>query len=232
MCHPLIVWRDSTAELEQVDLWAQYDVAQIASESALLDGRNVALALAERHKLPEAKPEHSPSSDASSTVDDGGATPGSKAHPIDFSSGLAQVSLQDMIATSVALKSNPNLEVVNPTTSWPPALFRTISTSPYKGDIQLPNEDDSASLRSQNEMPSHVAQAISGLQREALLLRNELNFELWLSRENVKHVGRLYQDRILSKNAEAERQGLVNLYISLRHPQVMMCHTVQQAPQI
>jgi len=41
-------------------------------------------------------------------------------------------------------------------------------------------------------------------------LKNELNFELWLSRENVQHVGRLYQERILSKNAEVERQGLYN----------------------
>ncbi|KAJ7136538.1 pyrroline-5-carboxylate reductase dimerization-domain-containing protein [Mycena crocata] len=55
--------------------------------------------------------------------------------------------------------------------------------------------------------------AISGLQREVLLLRNELNFELWLLRENVKHVGRLYQDRVLSRDAEVERQGL---YYKLR----------------
>jgi len=48
------------------------------------------------------------------------------------------------------------------------------------------------------------------LQREVLLLRNELNFELWSSRENVKHIGRLYQDRVLSKTAEMERQGLHN----------------------
>jgi len=55
-----------------------------------------------------------------------------------------------------------------------------------------------------------VSQAISGLQREILLLRNDLNFELWLSRENSKHIGRLYQDQILMRTAETERQGLYN----------------------
>jgi len=54
------------------------------------------------------------------------------------------------------------------------------------------------------------------LQREILLLRNELNFELWVSRENVKHIGRLYQDHILSRSAEAERQGLHNTFRKYR----------------
>ena len=59
-------------------------------------------------------------------------------------------------------------------------------------------------------LPAHVAQAISALQREVLLLRNDLNLELWTARENVAHIGRLYKDRVLSRNEEAERQGLVS----------------------
>jgi hypothetical protein len=70
-------------------------------------------------------------------------------------------------------------------------------------------QPDRADEDQNQHLPSNVIQAISGLQREVLLLRNELNFELWLSRENVRHIGRLYQDQVLSKNAEAERQGLV-----------------------
>lgn len=49
------------------------------------------------------------------------------------------------------------------------------------------------------------------LHRQVLILRNELDLELWLSKENIKHIGRLYQDKILSKSAEAERQGLVSI---------------------
>ena len=58
-------------------------------------------------------------------------------------------------------------------------------------------------------LPKHVAQAIAGLQREILLLKNDLNLELWTARENVTHIGRLYKERVLSRNEEVERQGLV-----------------------
>ena len=140
-------------------------------------------------------------------------------HPVDLelTPGRPRISLQDMISTSVALKSNLDVEILRPSHSWPSGLFPTATSSPSRASISLPPETESSSLlqpesngHDQSQpIPFHVAQAISGLQREVLLLRNDLNFELWLSRENVRHIGRLYQDRILSKNAEAERQGLV-----------------------
>ena len=122
--------------------------------------------------------------------------------PIDLSSGRTVISLQDMINTTIALKSNLDLEVIQPSLSWSPAVFsnRTVSSS-------LDQSGPSRDYGDQNS--PHVAQAISGLQREILLLRNDLNFELWLSRENSKHIGRLYQDQILMRTAETERQGLV-----------------------
>lgn len=146
-------------------------------------------------------------------------------HPVDLqlTPGRPIISLQDMISTSVALKSNLDLEVLRPSNSWPSGLFPTATSSPSRGSVSLPPEPESASLLQPESnghdpnqpMPSQVVQAIAGLQREVLLLRNELNFELWLSRENVRHVGRLYQDQVLSKNAEAERQGLVRLILFL-----------------
>ena len=122
--------------------------------------------------------------------------------PIDLSSGRTVISLQDMINTTIALKSNLDLEVIQPSLSWSPAVFsnRTVSSSLDQSGPSRDNGDQNS---------PHVAQAISGLQREILLLRNDLNFELWLSRENSKHIGRLYQDQILMRTAETERQGLV-----------------------
>lgn len=113
------------------------------------------------------------------------------------------ISLEDMISTSVALRYDANVEILAPTSAWTRRLFhrpdtpREVRSSPPQS---LPEEQSS----------SHVPEAISALQREVLLLRNELNLEQWLSRENAKHIGRLYHDRVLSKNAEAERQGLVS----------------------
>lgn len=84
------------------------------------------------------------------------------------------------------------------------------------GAASIASSSASSSRHSSNdELPSHVTRAIASLQREVVLLRNELNFELWLSRENVQHVGRLYQERSLSNNAEVERQGLVRILMSI-----------------
>ena len=106
-----------------------------------------------------------------------------------------RVSLQDMVNTSIALKSHLDIDVVDPTPIWPYALF------PSEPTFQTPGESDPE---------SSVAQAIAGLQREVLILRNELNFESWLARENVKQIGRLFEQRIMSRNAEVERQNLVS----------------------
>lgn len=153
----------------------------------------------------------------------GAPTPHVRPVDLELTPGRPRISLQDMISTSVALKSNLDVEILRPSSPWTASFFPTASSSPSKASISLPPEKDSSSLlqpdcvdQGQSQpLQSNLVQAISGLQREVLLLRNELNFELWLSRENVRHIGRLYQDQVLSKNAEAERQGLVRAYILL-----------------
>lgn len=203
----------------------------------MLDLRNAAFAMRERH--PEFVPAPSVDEPPQSPLDLEGGVPlinppalfstsnedlSSNAltphpHPIGLQAppGRPRISLQYMMSASVALKSNMDIEVIQPSNTWPSGLFPTAASSPSRGSISLPPESESSSLlhpeshghEHAQHIPSHVVQAISGLQREVLLLRNELNFELWLSRENVKHIGRLFQDRIMSKNAENERQGLV-----------------------
>jgi hypothetical protein len=133
-------------------------------------------------------------------------TPGHTISPINLTSGRLQISLQDMIATSIALKSSLDIEIINPT-SWPQNLFPKIVSSPTRAKFPPQSEVHSP----ETSDPSHMSRALSSLQRDVLLLRNELNFELWLSRENIKHIGRIYQNAVLSKNAETERQGLVSL---------------------
>lgn len=125
-----------------------------------------------------------------------------------------RISLQDMITTSVALKSNLEIDIENPRVPWSALLLPPGSSPTMKAIIKEPPELTGEERSAQ--LPSHVAEAISHLQREVLLLRNELNFELWLSRENVRHIGRLHQDHVLSKNAEADRQALVR-------PRYFMC---------
>ncbi|KIJ39318.1 hypothetical protein M422DRAFT_257931 [Sphaerobolus stellatus SS14] len=74
-------------------------------------------------------------------------------------------------------------------------------------------------------LPPHVLEVIARLQKDNLLLRSELNYELWLKRENVKRTGTLYVDKIMVKGAEVERQGLHN---KLREYKAQV-HRLQQA---
>ncbi|TFK43005.1 hypothetical protein BDQ12DRAFT_645012 [Crucibulum laeve] len=212
VCHPLLVWRDAVVELSEPEFWVRYNVARITSEMVMLDVRNHAMGLRARYNdtlsmqfegRPPIKPSE-PSKDETHSLGSGPEASVKHVNQLDISSGKVVVSLQDMINTSVALKSNLKVVVVNPTLQWPRPLFENGIASPSHSSFPLPDPSD------QDMYAAHVAQAIAGLQREVLLLRNELNFELWLSRENAKHIGRLYQDRVLMKTAEAERQGLYN----------------------
>lgn len=63
---------------------------------------------------------------------------------------------------------------------------------------------------------SEVYTELSYLQRENLLLRNELNFELYLKEQHLRHIGRLHRDRISDTALEAERQNLYQSVRSLR----------------
>lgn len=124
-----------------------------------------------------------------------------------------------MISTSIALKSGLDIEVVDTPSEpgWATTLVerqpRTRSPSRKSiasVSIRSPSPDAPRRHESEEGVPSHIALAIAGLQREILMLRSELNFELWMARENVKHIGRMYQDRVVSRTAEVERQGLVS----------------------
>ncbi|KII88629.1 hypothetical protein PLICRDRAFT_111127 [Plicaturopsis crispa FD-325 SS-3] len=214
--HPFVIWRDYKSELALPDFWAHHDVARIMSEAAMLDLRNATLGVRARH--PERAATSGTNTPAASVLlrsdnDDDHDNDNAVSSPRSVRPERERplVSLQDMINTSVALKSNVDVEIVDSVSSWPTSLFPTATSSPAKGQLALPPESLSAEAhRESDQIPGHVLEAMAGLQRDVLLLRNELNFELWLSRENVKHIGRLYQDRILSKNAEAERQNLHN----------------------
>jgi hypothetical protein len=147
---------------------------------------------------------HQPLEEGNSETTDQQQPPTQLIRSVELSTERTSISLNDMINTSLALKSNMDVQIIKPVSQWPHSLF--LPPALPGESITLPSSSDRTTI------PSHVIQVIAALQREALLLRNELNFELWLSRENVQHIGRLYEDRILAKTAEAERQGLVSSF--------------------
>ncbi|KAI0310892.1 hypothetical protein OF83DRAFT_1226103 [Amylostereum chailletii] len=212
--HPQIIWRNAISELEEPPFFAQYDVPRILTECTLLRVQNARLAHSKSNTvgLPpqpeEAIPEVVPQPEEGD--DENNAMPSMEPETlIEQPRALPRVSLQDMMNTSIALKSYLDVDVVDPTPVWPYNLFPAKSgpLSATPSHISLISSGESPES---NKVPSHVAQAISALQREVLLLKNELNFESWLARENVKHIAKLYEHRLLSRHAEAERQGLHN----------------------
>ena len=129
-----------------------------------------------------------------------------------------KISLQDLIATSVALKTGAEINVSDQAPSWPSILFtpppsKSSSTTPSRSNSVDPTEsfDTSRSEDDETRIPAHITETISGLQREVLLLRTELNIELWVKRENVRHIRRLYKESIETKNSESEQLNLVRL---------------------
>ncbi|CEG80908.1 hypothetical protein RMATCC62417_15171 [Rhizopus microsporus] len=58
-------------------------------------------------------------------------------------------------------------------------------------------------------MSSETKLLLAGLKREVLLLKNELNFELFLKQQHLQHIGRLHREHVLDSSVEAERQQLV-----------------------
>lgn len=201
--HARIILQDWQSELEETNPWLDYGVSRVASECMMLDVRKMALGSRERTVASEVERPLSMIVNEEEVSCPQTPHPG---HP-ELPPSKLRISLQDMITTSVALKSNLEIDIDGPTAAtWPTLLFPS-GNNPLLKSGGSSSESDNVSEGL--PLPKHVREAIVGLQREILLLRNELNFELWLSRENVQHIGRLHKDRILSKNMEAERQGLV-----------------------
>lgn len=128
--------------------------------------------------------------------------------------GRFRISLRDIVATSVALKSGIGIEIDDGESqaTWLNLLSFGSSSSPGKRSMSLPPEGAPVkpfSVRDK-EISNPVAEAISALQRKLILLNNELNCELWLTRRNVEYIGRLKKECELAKSAEGERQGLVS----------------------
>lgn len=230
--HPLLIWRDATTELAKPDFWADYDIPRIVGECTMLDVRNASLGLREAHQLLASLPtslhvastaDESSDSGPDVVLSSSAGSSGSSVLarlPVMHSEHKLRISLQDMVTTSIALKSGLDIELVDTVsaTQLPSEIFQQgRARSPSRDKMTTSSRTVTPDIggrlsQSASEIPTHVTHAISELQREILLLRSELNFELWMARENVVHIGRLYEDRVVSKNSEIERQGLVRRY--------------------
>jgi hypothetical protein len=206
--HPQLIWRDATAEIEQPPFFEGYDISRIVAESLMLNvltNSHVADVGSTTYPPPLAPP---PADECALETSEDASPPPSAA--ASEQPRRLRLSLQDMLTTSVALRSDLDVDVVDTYPTWPLHLFPP--DAPAQGSSRA-SFVSVAESGERDDVPLHVAHALASLQREVLLLRNELAFELWISRENVKQIARLFEHRIHSRDAEIERQGLVSLSV-------------------
>ncbi|KDN33553.1 hypothetical protein RSAG8_13349, partial [Rhizoctonia solani AG-8 WAC10335] len=201
---PKELFEELDSELADLDRWKDKDVATVAAECTLLDiqnaqtsaGHSIAYHVpptpqASGHPTPQASGHPTPQASGNTSLHPPGSTtpariplppsPAGSAQPIHTSrrsSDDSEKSLEIMVHTHAALTAPPEPLLILDETSVP--------------------------------RPRHAMaeEALSILQRDVLILKNQLNFEVYLKELVQQHVGRLHQDRIVSRSEEAERQGL------------------------
>ncbi|KAG9125908.1 hypothetical protein FRC07_005675 [Ceratobasidium sp. 392] len=199
--HSSILIDDAAAELANLTRWADKDIATVTAECTLLDiqnaqkgptGPSIAYYVPPTPQKSSNPTLHPPSATPSNlplppSPSEPQADPASRRSSGDDS----QKSLQIMIATHATLTT--------PAPPPPLPLADTLGTS----------EPETQSR------PRYIVaeEALSILQRDVLILRNQLNFEVYLKDLVQQHIGRLHRDTIVSRGEEAERQGL---YIKLK----------------
>jgi hypothetical protein len=133
------------------------------------------------------------------------------------------VSVPTIVATALLLRSGADVTLVGPT--WLGAAVTLSEASdvvPSTPPVGTPAHSRAASNERTPPPPRSPLEnmvALAGrLQREVAALQTELALELWLNRENVKHVARLHDNHVLTRNADVERQALVRARISYSQP--------------
>ncbi|KAL5641632.1 hypothetical protein ACGC1H_001939 [Rhizoctonia solani] len=190
--HPSIILADAKSELAELDRWKDKDVATVAAECTLLDIQNAQTSTG--HSIAYHVP-----------------TPQASGHPTPQVSG--NQSLYPPESATPARIPLPPSPVANPTSSRRSSSEKSLEIMVNThGALTEPLLilDETPPLAEHASRPRHAMaeEALSILQRDVLILKNQLNFEIYLKELVQQHVGRLHQDKIVSRSEEAERQGL------------------------
>ncbi|KAH7107732.1 hypothetical protein BKA62DRAFT_684269 [Auriculariales sp. MPI-PUGE-AT-0066] len=123
-------------------------------------------------------------------------------------SGRSRVSVRDMIATTIALKAGGNIEVLDAPSHWVPdsALIQAVDAdSPPPSAPSTDSVDIPVMITSFREK---ALEAVGILQRECVLLRNALNYQLVINRLLLQNVSKLQQERSATSRRDVELQQL------------------------
>lgn len=202
MLHPNLVVMDAESELTDKTRWMKMEPPDVIAQIMGLDLTNAASRVAytvtdededEEEEHPDlldqslwdkenddtVKPPVTSTKDATETDDE----------------TVKPIMITSIVALHKALKSGA--EVLVGDDIWDAGVEPT--TTPAELATPSSHRDISAETRL----------LLAALKREVLLLRNELNFELFLKQQHLQHIGRLHREHVLDSSVEAERQQLV-----------------------
>lgn len=146
-------------------------------------------------------------------------------------SPATHVSLARVRSRSGSMSSLQSLNhTVSGTSPLSPTSRHALAMSHLAADAPTTAAREASSDTALSAMPSYdttmrtavegsvgsQATSVSLLQRENLLLRNELNFELYLKEQHLRHIGRLHREKVTDTALEAERQNLYHTVRTLR----------------
>ncbi|KAG2203494.1 hypothetical protein INT47_008221 [Mucor saturninus] len=208
MLHPNLVAMDAQSELTDKTRWMKMEPPDVIAQIMGLDLTNAASRVA--YTVPDDEDEEQLDLLDESLWDKNNDTSPTK--PISIKSRPPQqqegeeegeeakpVMITNIVALHKALKSGA--EVLVGDDVWDAGLEPTNTNSDGAETTQNLKLSD---------MSSETKLLLAALKREVLLLRNELNFELFLKQQHLQHIGRLHREHVLDSSVEAERQQLYN----------------------
>ncbi|KAI5804949.1 Hamartin protein-domain-containing protein [Geopyxis carbonaria] len=150
--------------------------------------------------------------------------PAEEAHLQDMLNLQEQLhaSLQDSIKHDGPSPTPPPQTRLPDPPGPPPMYSSSVTASPrldgyaqsgYVQSLSQTNMPRSPALR---PAASDTQGTIAYLQREVMLLKNDLNFERYLKQQHLSHIGHLQRKHIKESTAEAETQNLINTNKTLK----------------
>ncbi|CAG7847255.1 SubName: Full=Uncharacterized protein {ECO:0000313/EMBL:CCA69400.1} [Serendipita indica DSM 11827] len=214
--HPALIKQTAGGELEQTGTWTG-EVADVVRACSLLDVRNVASTWenALRDRL---QPNHDVwmEGEAISEPGDGNATPVD--HPrLREPSKRPHVSLRQLMDMHMILRSGQPIDIINdfpdlPSTprTHPAPLNPAYEVAAALGGSYARHGAQSPEVASLSSTQREEAkeEAISTLQRDLLMMMNELNFETYLRRHYLAQIGYLNRKSAQIRSSEMERQRM------------------------
>jgi hypothetical protein len=120
--------------------------------------------------------------------------------------------ITNIVTLHKALKSGA--EVLVGEDIWDAGMELTPSVAANDTTATAPSPTATEQTIDSRDMSQETKLLLAALKREVLLLRNELNFELFLKQQHLQHIGRLHREHVLDTSVEAERQQLVSNIIT------------------